>query len=164
MTDAEKKMKNYTSTIERRLELPRDVKVRVMSDLISSIEARREEGKSDEEIYLELGSPKAVAKELNAQMKEFAYRKSPWRFLFAAAAIYGVLELLGSLAAWLLALLWTAPGFSVGEAASVGIIGGADGPTAVFVTTPGRASYLVPMAMVIIGIWGYRKLKRCQSK
>ena len=40
MTDAEKKMKRYVNAIERRLNLPREVKARVMSDLASSIAAR----------------------------------------------------------------------------------------------------------------------------
>ena len=44
MTEAEKKMKKYTSSIERRLNLPRKIKARVMSDFSSSIEARREAG------------------------------------------------------------------------------------------------------------------------
>ena len=77
MTQAEKKMKRYVNAIERRLNLPLEVKGRVMSDFGSSIAARREAGQTDEEIYTELGDPKKVAAELNEQMQEFAYRKSP---------------------------------------------------------------------------------------
>ena len=47
MTQAEKKMKNYVNAVERRLNLPREIKARVMSDFQSSIVARREAGQSD---------------------------------------------------------------------------------------------------------------------
>ena len=45
MTQAEKKMKNYVNAVERRLNLPREIKARVMSDFQSSIVARREAGR-----------------------------------------------------------------------------------------------------------------------
>ena len=48
MTGAEKKMKKYCNKVERKLNLPREIKVRVMTDFASSIEARREAGMSDE--------------------------------------------------------------------------------------------------------------------
>lgn len=160
MNDAQKKMKRYTRAIERHLNLPKDIKTRVMSDLLSSIEARREAGKTDEEIYSELGDAKKVAAELNEQMKEFAYRKSPWRFLFGAVAAYGAAELLGSL----VALILFSSAISDMEAASVGIIGGADGPTAVFVTTPGWTGYVVPVVLMTAGIWGFFRLRKCKQK
>lgn len=166
MTDAEKKMKKYLSAIERRLNLPRELKARVMSDFVSSIQERREAGQSDEAIYAELGSPKEAAAELNRQMEEFTYRKSPWRYLFAACAAYGAVELLGSLVAWLLYLFLRDPllSISIGEAASTGIIGGADGPTAIFVTTPGWVSYVIPCLLVVVGVWGFLRLSKCKRK
>ena len=47
-------------------------------------------------------------------------------------------------------------------ASSVGIIGGADGPTVVFVTTKSAPlqAYILPVAMVIIGIVGYTRLRK----
>lgn len=166
MTEAEKRMKKYTRSIERRLNLPGDLRTRVMSDFISSIQARREAGQSDEEIIAELGTPKKAAADLNEQMKEFTYRKSPWRYLFAACAIYGAAELLGGIAARLLYLFLRDPllSVSIGEAAATGIIGGADGPTAIFVTTPGWTSWVVPCVLLILGIWGFLRLSRCRRK
>lgn len=38
---------------------------------------------------------------------------------------------------------------------SVGIIGGADGPTAVFVTAPGWTAYVVPVLLTVLGICGF---------
>ena len=48
-------MKKYMTAIERRLNLPRDVKFRVMTDLQSAVAERREAGQTDEQIYAELG-------------------------------------------------------------------------------------------------------------
>ena len=164
MTDAAKKMKKYTNAVERRLNLPGDVKVRVMSDFISDLQARRESGMTDEDIYRELGTAKEAAENLNEQMREYTYRKSPWRFLFAAAAIYGAAELLGSLVAWIAYLFIVDPVFRASEAASIGIIGGADGPTAIFVTTPGWTGYAVAVLLLIAGVLGYLRLCRCSRK
>ena len=163
MTDTEKKMVRYTRAVARRLNLPKEVKARVMSDFTSSITARQEAGMTDGEIYAELGSPKKAAAELNAQMREFAYRKSPWRFLFAALAVYGAAELLGSVTAWILYLVMRGQILN-SEAASIGIIGGADGPTAIFVTTPDWTGYVVPVAALILGSWGFWRLRRCTQK
>lgn len=159
MTNEQKKMKRYMNAIERRLNLPRTVKARVMSDLMSSVAARREAGQTDEQILAELGTPDAVAAELNEQMREYAYTKSKWRW----AALAGVV-----VAAWKLAfagimgfMVWLL-NFSVNESTSLGVIGGADGPTAVFVTTApagyGWLLWVMVLAMCTIGWW---KLNHC---
>lgn len=161
MTNEERKMKRYTTAVERRLNLPRALKVRVMSDFISSISARRESGMTDEAIYAELGSPKQAAAELNEQMKEFTYRKSPWRFLAMALAIYAAWQLLMEAVAWV-----TVRYVIHQNAAAVGIIGGADGPTAVFVTASvsEESRILIVVLCLIFGIFGYRRLCRCGKK
>ena len=165
MTDAEKKMKKYCTRVERRLNLPRELKVRVMTDFASSIQARREAGMTEDEIYADLGTPKQAAAVLNEQMKEYAYRKSPWRFLFAACAAYGAAELIpmifGCLSYWILRA-WAM--LTPNEAVSVGIIGGADGPTAIFLTTPVWMHYLLPAAALVVGILGYLRLRKCRQK
>ena len=169
MTDAEKKMKKYVNAVERRLDLPREVKARVMSDFSSSIQARRENGMTEEAIYAELGSPKKAAADLNEQMKEYTYRKSPWRFVFLACAIYGGIRLLSGL--WVNLVYWFCvlfmdirSRFVPDEAYSIGIIGGADGPTAIFVTTPDWVHYLLPVLARAVGVWGYLRLRKCRRK
>lgn len=172
MTDAERKMKKYTTAIERRLRLPRDVKVRVMSDFISSVQARRESGMTDAEIYAEFGNPKKAARDLNEQMKEFAFRKSPWRFAFLAlAAASGIWLLLYRVMLRFEMLLDSLTlSFSPNETASIGIIGGADGPTALFVTgtTVLKSGIdwdvLIMVLILIAGILGYVRLCRCRGK
>ena len=160
MTDAQKKMKKYTNAVERRLDLPRDVKARVMNDFLTSIAARRESGQTDEHIYAELGDPKKAAADLNEQMKEYVYRKSPWRFLLLALAIAAGLWL--AFYAGMQLILQNL----VGQAADLGIIGGADGPTAIFITASPVPDWdpVIVAAVLIVGIAGYIRLRRCKPK
>lgn len=172
MTEAEKKMKKYCNAVERRLNLPREVKNRVMTDFISSIQARREAGMTDEEIYAELGTPRKTAADLNEQMKEYAYRKSPWRFVFLVLAVLSggwlILYRLFSLFGMLLDSMRIT--FSPNESASIGIIGGADGPTSIFVagvTTYGTGfdwDVAIMAVLLIVGILGFLRLRRCKRK
>lgn len=162
MTQAEKKMKKYTNSVERRLNLPREVRERVMSDFISSIAARRETGQSDEEIYGELGSPAKAAADLNEQMKDYAYRKSPWRFLFLGIAVFAAVRLLFDGTTALIAQCIVASAHPT--AASVGVIGGADGPTAIFLTAPAWANLAWMAALLALGAAGYLLLRHCKAK
>ena len=168
MTDAQKTMKKYTNAVERRLNMPREVKARVMNDFISSIQSRREAGRTDGEIFAELGSPKQAAAELNRQMEEYTFIKSPWRWpCLTAAILSGAVLLYGGLTellARLLTLAWNH------EAASIGIIGGADGPTAIFVTSspsdPGLFLTRVglPALILVMALIGFIRLSRCPRK
>ena len=151
MTQTEKKMKNYVNAVERRLNLPREIKARVMSDFQSSIVARREAGQTDEEIYAELGTPAKAAADLNEQMKDYTYRKSPWRFLFLGiAAIGGVRLLYDGFVSLIGYFILRRELVQSGGAAAIGIIGGADGPTAIFLT-----SKLAPDLLGAISISAY---------
>ena len=92
-------------------------------------------------------------------------RKSPWRFLFWGCMLYGGLELLGGLLAY--ALTWmdvAGMDFSASRTATIGIIGGADGPTAVFITGPSWAAYVLPVVALLTGIGGLIWLRRKQKK
>lgn len=156
----EKAIKTYLNAVRRRLNLPKDIKNRCISDLQTTIQARMENSESWEEIQSSLGTPKEVAAELSEQMKEYVYRKSPWRYVFLALAILCALWL-----AWYLGLTMFTQIFA-NEAASLGVIGGADGPTAIFVTTsPGFDWDIVLVAGLLIGgIAGFLRLRRCKPK
>lgn len=160
MTREQKEMKRYMTAIERRLNLPREVKARVMTDLQSSVAARREAGQTDTEIYAGMGSPTEVAAELNEQMKEYAYTKSKWRWAaLAAAVIGGVMLLFEGLVGLLMLLL----NLTMNEAGSLGIIGGADGPTSIFVTGVtttgyGDLAWLLWLLVAGMGLLGWWKL------
>ncbi len=160
MNEAQKRMKKYLNAIERRLNLPLEVKARVMADLTSSVISRREAGQTDEQIMAQLGAPREAAAELNRQMEAYAYRKSPWRWLaLAAAALGGGMLLTGGvwgLVSWLLTKSMNA---------GVGVIGGADGPTAIFVASePTGTAWLFGAALLALGLFGFWKLSRCRQK
>lgn len=136
-------MKKYMNAVKRKLNLPRDVKQRVMADLETSVRSRAEAGQTEEQIRAELGTPAEVAAELNEQMKEFAYAKSAWRWACLALAVVSALAFLyKGVINMLVAAL---------EHASLGIVGGADGPTVIFVTqSPDSAVYSMLMSAMIL--------------
>lgn len=162
MTDAQKKMKKYTNAIERKLNMPKDVKTRVMTDFISSIQGRRESGQTDEEIFAELGSPKKVAADLNEQMKDYTYVKSPWRWVCLAIIIGCMMSFaFGGTIGMLVHLL------NASVSSSIGIIGGADGPTAIFVTTSNDYIWYragITAIILVMAILGFYRLSRCPRK
>jgi len=152
MMSEEKKMKKYIKAVKRRLNLPSDIKKRVMNDFVCSIQSRREAGKTDEEIFAELGLAANVAAELNEQMKEFTYVKSPWRWVCLVVAVLCAIGLIWKGIIGLFVYTLTR-----GESASIGIIGGADGPTAIFVATNPATigSIIVPLILLILGLAGF---------
>ena len=64
----EKQFARYLRAVRRRLTLPKKMKDRVMDNLRSSINERREAGQTDAEILAALGSAKQAASELTAQL------------------------------------------------------------------------------------------------
>ena len=86
--------------------------------------------------------------------------RNPWRFAFLTLAVICGLFLAGELVS--MALVWYLTG---NEAATLGIIGGADGPTAVFVTTQmavpaEEVKFALCLLGLAAGVIGYRRLKR----
>lgn len=162
MTKEEKQMKRYMNAIERRLNLPWQVKNRVMTDLQSSVAARREAGQSDADIFAELGTAKDVAAEWNEQMKEYAYRKSKWRWAALGAAVFaGMMLVFHGVQGLVVSLL----NLSVAEQNSLGVIGGADGPTEIFVTSTWTPGDMVPWALILVmGLAGWWMLGRLRKK
>ena len=155
-------LKKYVASVERKLNMPKDVKNRVITDFSSSIECRREAGQTIDAIIAELGSPDNVAAELNEQMKDYTYVKSPWRWVCLVLIVGCVLSLLYGGAIGLIEHM-----MNVAINSSLGIIGGADGPTAVFVTTsPDYALYQIGISLLILfmAILGFYRLSRCPRK
>ena len=54
-------MEKYMRAVKRRLNMPKEVKERVMADFASSVKARCEEGQSMEAVIAELGTPRKAA-------------------------------------------------------------------------------------------------------
>ena len=155
-------MQSYLRAVRRKLNMPKALRDRVMADLAGSLEARLEGGQSFDEIFAEMGCPKQAAKDLNEQMSEYTYQKSPWRWVCLALAILsGLCVAYRGLPGLLLML------FNKANNASIGIIGGADGPTSVFVTTktiysglPAETIYAMLLIMGLIGFVALGKLKK----
>ena len=155
-------MERYLRSVKRKLRLPPDIKTRVMSDLISSIQSRQEAGNTDEEIFAELGSPSEAAAELNAQMQEYAYKKSPWRWLCLAGILFSAGAILCRGGINLATLLFSRFLFR----GSIGLIGGIDGPTQIFVTqsqesvTQGIIMSAIILIMSIIGFYSLSHMRK----
>lgn len=121
-------VKRYMTAIERRLRTDPKTRRRIMRELGSDFQNRRDAGLTDAEIMAEMGTPSQVAAEFNAAFAaEHRPYKSPWRWLLLALAVLvpSVLLLSGMAAG----AVFSVPG------ASIGVIGGADGPTAIFVAS-----------------------------
>ena len=157
------KQKNYLRNVRRSLNMPKDLKDRVMADFSSSVELRLENGQSWESIQDEFGKPKQAARELNEQMAEYTYRKSPWRWGCLALAVFSGLCLAYKGLTGLLLFLFN----KAYNAASVGVIGGADGPTAIFVTrSPDAAAYSMLMSglILVMSLAGFYYLGHMRKK
>lgn len=152
-----KQLQKYVRAVERRLCLPRELRERVISDYTTSITARLEQGETPETVLASLGSARDAAAELNEQMKEFTYRRSPWRFAFLGLAIVSLIGLIPQL--W---MLWFTKAVTGLENASIAVIGGADGPTSIMVTstTSPVPELLVWFALLAVGIVGFVLLHR----
>lgn len=158
-----KDMKKFLRAVRRRLDMPKNVRTRVMDDFICSIQARREDGLSEEAILGEIGTPKQAAAELNAQMKEYTYLKSPWRWACLGLAILSGLCIAYKGLPGLLLVLFNK---TYNAAASIGVIGGADGPTAIFVTTKVSMASLYGIygCIMILSLAGFLLLRRLKRK
>ena len=157
-------LEKYLRAVRRRLDMPKQLKDRVMEDFISSIDARKEDGQEESAILAELGAPKEAAKELNRQMQEYTYRKSPWRWVFLGLAVVSGLCIAYRGLPGLLLMLFNK---TYNAAASIGVIGGADGPTAIFVTTkPGNIHATVGMYIILLltGIIGFLIMRKLKQK
>ncbi len=162
-TDLTPRLNKFLKQVNRKLNLPGNLRSRILADLQVSMADRLETGISEEEILSELGSPAKVAAEFNEQMDEFAYRKSPLRFVFLAMALMGGLLFLGDILITLLV-----HDLLNGHTGAVGIIGGADGPTSIFVTTTVRGSMMwdlvVYAALIVVGLLGYGFFRKRSKK
>ena len=95
--------------------------------------------------------------------KERDGRKSPRRFAFLALALVGFWELAGG---YLMMLILGITASFPTKASTVGVIGGADGPTAIFVTSSVQSwfQYVLAIAMIVVGIAGFVKLRNPKTK
>ena len=152
MTEEQKKIKKYVNAIERHLHMSLKQKARVNTDLGTEIHLRMEAGATADEVIQEMGSPKEVAERFNEEMGTRREGKNFFRILFLCFSIFAVILL----------LIFAVEGFLENQRieremaeASVSIIGGADGPTSVFVAgklNGDMANVFIIAGAVILGI------------
>ena len=83
------------------------------------------------------------------------------KFLCIACIVYGIMTLSGPLAVNILYLfLQPDMDISVSETASIGIIGGADGPTSILIAASSWVSYLPALILLLIGAVGLYCLRK----
>lgn len=90
---------------------------------------------------------------MNKNENRIAGRVRFLRLIATVCVLYGGCQLLRFL--WAKLLIWILriqSAASISEAATIGIIGGADGPTAVFVTAPNLVSCWFPALFLLAGI------------
>lgn len=138
-------VKRYMNAIERHLRVDRKTRVRIMTELASDFQSRRENGQSDESIMQELGTPEEVAAQFNAAL-DAPTRPNRWRWTFVVLAVL-------ILAVALVPML--ADKFAASQAASLGVIGGADGPTSVYVTASPSQSLIASLPWLLGCVAGF---------
>ena len=100
-----------------------------------------------------------MVSQMSKTSKENKSRKSPWRFAFLALALVGFWELAGG---YLMMLILGITASFPTKASTVGVIGGADGPTAIFVTSSVQSwfQYALAILMLVVGVVGFMKLRK----
>lgn len=152
----EPEVKKYLSAIGKKLRLPKKIKQSVLSDLVTGMLVRVEEGESMEQVIQDMGTPAQVAEGINEEMDDLVYVKSPWRWACLGLVIICSMVLLmhGYLGLW----MFLSNGMLTIE--------GTDGPTQIFVTSTvdGRMQgTIIALILLIMGVIGFVKLSHCHK-
>ena len=156
--------KKYINSVMHHLHLPKDLRSRVREDLSQDIRAALDNGETMEQIVTRMGKPYHLATELEQNyLGEVAPMPKGKKFLRVASiiAIIGAAFSLVSNGIQMLIIRSI-----TNEAASIGIIGGADGPTSIFVTTAILPAwrvvlqFVIPIVVIIAAILILRKTKK----
>ena len=77
-------------------------------------------------------------------------------------ALISGFNFLSGIAAWLISDVFGGISFNVTKASTIGIIGGADGPTAIFVTAthPHLLEILLWLALLTVSLYGLRRFRK----
>lgn len=146
MTEEQKKIKKYVNAIERHLHMSLKQKARINSDLATEIHLRMEAGATADEVIQEMGSPKEVAERFNEEMGTEMGKKPYISLILLSLTVFCAAIFLVFLIGGIIQNQRIAQEI---KEASVSIIGGADGPTSIFI-----AKSLSPFGkgMMILGV------------
>ena len=121
------KTTKYIKSVLRHIKAGDKTKERIKFDLETEFENKMESGLTIDEIIAEKGSAKSVADEFNMAYRDSSVKKNyrTQKLLAICGAIFILLSFPS--------FLWIAQYFLPNESTTVGIIGGADGPTQILV-------------------------------
>ena len=124
-----------------------------------------ENGFSEEEAVAKQGNVQNIAAEIIADAAPNEKRKDPGGvILLIASAVMLILSVVMFFNDWIVSRILTAVfNLNTMEASSIGIIGGADGPTAIFVSSvPGdNRMILLPTVLVVgVTIWYFMRKRK----
>lgn len=155
----------YVQAVIKNLRLPRKIKKRIKNDLLSDFTARMDAGETPEAIMADMGAPEKAAAVFN---EGFADQLVPRRttadwVLLTGSILCGAVALWEGVTALLIPALLGHVSFSVpSSSGEVAIIGGADGPTAVFVAGAfNLVGFLIPLVLgtICISLYYWRRKK-----
>lgn len=153
--ELEPEVRKYLKDIRKKLLLPSKVKQSVLSDLLTGMLARAENGESMRIIMADMGTPARVAEGINKEMDDLVYVKNPWRWVCLAVSVLCAIFLVVNLM------------YIVIEHHAISAIGGNDGPTQIFITTSSDSPVyysLVAIIIMALGIIGFAALSRSHKK
>lgn len=155
----------YIEEIMRHLVLPNATKKRIRQDLEQDIQSAIDQGETFDQVMRRMGSSEDVARDFNESLAAPAAvlsgKQKAVKILLIVVIVLSALSLLSTGIPLLFSFL-----FSFHQ--SLGIIGGADGPTAIFIT--GTLSpllvavrLLLPALFLLASIWGLRCISRAKK-
>ena len=89
-------------------------------------------------------------------------KKTILSIAFLALSVISGWNLLNCAASWVIGNVPGGISFNVTKAATIGVIGGADGPTSVFITAAPAPIWEIILwaALLVAGIWGWSRMKK----
>lgn len=93
-------------------------------------------------------------------------KRKIWRAVFLGMALFGIVNALSCVLIPLLAPNLRGISFSVSQSSGIGVIGGADGPTAILVTASAVSVWelLFWILVVSIGVCGFLQIQKGKSE
>ena len=147
MKQEEKQMRQYLRQIGRQLEVTGTLRERILSDLENDIRAGLEQGETMDKIRARMGTPEEIGKRFSEELG--TDRKLSWIWLPRAGLLMSAAVLV-IFVLWNLLTGWFYPKTSGGEAEAVSIIGGADGPTSIYLAGQIGGSWTEPWNVILL--------------
>jgi len=136
----------YIHEVNKMLPLPSRAKKEICRDLEEIFESAAEHGESEAQVIQRLGSPEEFVRSLNEQIdfKKFSLEHQRKKHLLVIICIF-----IASMVCFGIYAVLNLIGITRQLEHSLGIIGGADGPTAIFITPSSGVDF--PFLLLLLG-------------